>query len=148
MNKTKWIIFSLIVVAFFGGIIWLSKNNDQNNSFNGDAAKVIQEGQIADHVSGAAEQKVVLIEYGDFQCPGCGSMHEPVEMLTDKYKDKVPFVFRNLPLTNIQPLPRQPDYKVNFGKCTTCCTETKTPGLTRHLRSAKPSLLITQNRSV
>lgn len=103
MNKTKWIIFSLIVVAFFGGIIWLSKNNDQNSAFNGDASKVIQDGQIADHVSGSAEQKVVLIEYGDFQCPGCGSMYEPVKMLTEKYKDKVTFVFRNLPLTNIHP---------------------------------------------
>lgn len=103
MDKTKWIIFSLIVVAFFGGIIWISKQNEANNSFNGNANQVINEGAIPDHVLGVTEQKVTLIEYGDYQCPGCGSMHEPVKAMVEQYKDKVTFAFRNLPLTNIHP---------------------------------------------
>jgi protein-disulfide isomerase len=100
MNKVKWIIFAVVVVAIFGGIIWLNKSNEVK--FTGDATKIITEG-IADHIKGTQEQKVTLIEYGDFQCPGCGSIYPTVEEITEKYKDKVTFIFRNLPLTNIHP---------------------------------------------
>lgn len=99
----KWIIFTLIVVAFFGGIIWISKQNEASSSFNGNVNKVIDEGAIPDQVYGVKEQKVTLIEYGDYQCPGCGSMYEPIKAMVEQYKDKVTFVFRNMPLTNIHP---------------------------------------------
>ena len=101
MNKAKWIIFALVVVAVFGGIIWLGKGDE--TKFTGDAAKIITEGPISDHVRGTDAQKVTLIEYGDFQCPGCGRMYQTVHDVTDQYKDKVTFIFRNLPLTNIHP---------------------------------------------
>lgn len=101
MDKIKWIIFTVIVVGVLGGVVWLNKSDDV--VFTGDAAKVITEGPIADHVYGSADQKVTLIEYGDFQCPGCGAMFTTVSQLKEAYKDKLTFVFRNLPLTNIHP---------------------------------------------
>jgi len=101
MNKAKWIIFAVIVLAIFGGIIWLNKSNEVK--FTGDANKIITEGPIADHVMGPTDQKVTLIEYGDFQCPGCGQMYPIVHDITEKYKDKVTFIFRNLPLTTLHP---------------------------------------------
>jgi len=101
MNKMKWIIFTVVVVAIFGGIIAFNKKDDK--TFTGDASKAITEGEIQDHVFGSLEQKVVLIEYGDFQCPGCRSMYVPVKEVTEKYKDKLTFIFRNMPLTNIHP---------------------------------------------
>lgn len=100
MNKAKWIIFAVVVVAVFGGIIWLGKGNE--TTFTGDATKIITEG-IADHVRGTDVQKVTLIEYGDFQCPGCGKMYPTVHDITDQYKDKLTFIFRNMPLTQIHP---------------------------------------------
>jgi len=101
MNKVKWIIFAVVVLTVFGGIIWLGKSNEVK--FTGDANRIISEGPIADHVKGSQDQKVTLIEYGDFQCPGCGQMYPTVEEITEKYKDKVTFIFRNLPLTHIHP---------------------------------------------
>ncbi len=101
MDKIKWIIFVVIVVGVLGGIVWLNKSDQV--SFTGDAGKVIAEGPIADRSFGSQDQKVVLIEYGDFQCPGCGAMYQPVHELKEKYKDKLTFVFRNMPLTNIHP---------------------------------------------
>ena len=101
MNKTKWIIFVIVVAVLFGGVIWLSKSN--NKPFTGDATKAINQGEIKDHIVGNPDQKVVLIEYGDYQCPGCGAMHQPVSSLVEKYKTKLTFVFRNMPLTNIHP---------------------------------------------
>lgn len=102
MSKFKWIIFAVIVVAIFGGIIWINKSNN-TSTFSGDSTKIITEAPIADHVLGPKTQKVVLIEYGDYQCPGCGKMYQPVHDITDKYGDKLTFIFRNMPLTNLHP---------------------------------------------
>ena len=62
-----------------------------------------QNGQVADHTIGTADSKVVLIEYGDFQCPSCGGAHPQIKELTEEYKDKILFIFRNLPLTSVHP---------------------------------------------
>lgn len=102
MNKIKWIIFIVIVVGIFGGIIWIGKSNT-TSSFTGDATKIINAAPIADHVLGPKNQKVVFIEYGDFQCPGCGKMYQTIKDITDKYSDKLTFIFRNMPLTNLHP---------------------------------------------
>lgn len=101
MNKVKWITFAVVVIAVFGGIIWLGKGNE--TTFKGDAAKIITDGPIADHIRGTTDQKVTLIEYGDFQCPGCRNMYVTVHELTEKYKGKVTFIFRHMPLTNLHP---------------------------------------------
>lgn len=101
MDKLKWIIFAIVVLGIFGGIIWLNKSDQV--TFNGDSSKTITEGPIGDRTKGSQDQKVVLIEYGDYQCPACGSMYQPVKDLTDAYKDKLTFIFRNLPLTSIHP---------------------------------------------
>jgi protein-disulfide isomerase len=103
MDKTKWIIFAVLVVGIFGLIIWQNKSNEEKTSFKGDANSIITEGPIADQVYGSRDAKVVLIEYGDYQCPACGSMYQPVKDLTELYKDKLTFIFRNYPLTNIHP---------------------------------------------
>lgn len=103
MNKTKWIIFAVLVIGIFSLIIWQSKSNEDKTSFKGNASTIITDGPIADQVHGTRDAKVVLIEYGDFQCPACGNMYSPVKTLTEMYKDNVTFIFRNYPLTNIHP---------------------------------------------
>lgn len=60
-------------------------------------------GEIADHVFGNKDSKVVLVEYGDFQCPGCGAAHPTIKSLSEKYESQMAFVYRNFPLTNIHP---------------------------------------------
>ncbi len=101
-----WIIFVVIVVVLFGGLIVLSNKNkidvsgvDTNKVNTG----VEQSGNVADHVFGKANSKVVLIEYGDFQCPTCGGVHPTIKSVTEKYKDQVAFVYRNFPITTLHP---------------------------------------------
>lgn len=60
-----------------------------------------QDGNIADHIFGKEGSKVTLIEYGDFQCPGCGQIHPQIRKIVEQYKDQLQFVFRNYPLTTI-----------------------------------------------
>ncbi|MEV4764390.1 Na+/H+ antiporter NhaA [Micromonospora chokoriensis] len=55
-----------------------------------------------DHVRGALDAPVTVVEYGDFECPYCGQA-EPVvrEMLADFAN--VRYVWRHLPLTDVHP---------------------------------------------
>jgi len=106
VSKKAWIIFAAVCVAVLGGLVVLS-NKDRIDVSGADASKIQtankSSGDIADHVFGKADSKVVLIEYGDFQCPGCGSAHPKVKAVVEKYKNQVAFVFRNFPLVSIHP---------------------------------------------
>ena len=104
MTRSRWIIFALICVVTIGGLILLSKK-DTVNVDNIDASKAVSETatSIGDHVYGDKSSKVVLIEYGDFQCPGCGGAFPQLKALKETYKDKIAFIFRNFPLTAIHP---------------------------------------------
>lgn len=106
MDKKAWIIFSVIVVALLGGLIFISsKNKVDVSKVNADEifSASEQNGNIADHVFGKKDSKVVLVEYGDFQCPGCGGAHTQIKAISEEYKDRIAFVFRNFPLTSIHP---------------------------------------------
>ena len=56
-------------------------------------------GNIADHIRGNADAKVVVIEYSDFQCPGCALFASYLPQVYSKYKDNVLFISRNYPLS-------------------------------------------------
>ena len=108
MNKIGWIIFGAVVVVLLGGLIaWARITNppvDLTGIENNSIIKGLpQNGNIADHVTGNGDGKVMFIEYGDFQCPSCGGAYPGVKTLIQDYGDKVTFVFRNFPLTTIHP---------------------------------------------
>jgi protein-disulfide isomerase len=56
-----------------------------------------------DHAAGRADAPVTLVEYGDFQCPYCYRAHPIVLALQKKLGDRLRFVFRNFPLSEIHP---------------------------------------------
>ncbi|RYX79286.1 hypothetical protein EON76_01020 [bacterium] len=108
MNTKSWVIFGAVCVLLFGGLIYFSKQNKVSVDLNGvDINKVItasdQNGNIADHTLGNPDGKVVLIEYGDIQCPSCGGAHPGIKKIAEDYGDKIGFIFRNFPLTSAHP---------------------------------------------
>jgi protein-disulfide isomerase len=46
----------------------------------------------------APDAKVTIVEFGDFQCPACGSAHPTVKQVLKDYEGKVTFVWRHFPL--------------------------------------------------
>jgi protein-disulfide isomerase len=56
-----------------------------------------------DHVIGRASAPVTLVEYGDYQCPYCGEAYPILKRLLADVGDRVRFVFRNFPLTQLHP---------------------------------------------
>src|SRR6478672_9193527 len=57
-----------------------------------------------DHVQGdLATALVTLVEYGDYQCPHCGRAYPIVKQVQRHFGDRLAFVFRNFPLSEIHP---------------------------------------------
>jgi protein-disulfide isomerase len=54
-----------------------------------------------DHIQGSIELSVVLVEYGDYQCPICREVHKMIQEI----QKQIPlcFVFRHFPQTQIHP---------------------------------------------
>jgi protein-disulfide isomerase len=106
VSKKAWIIFASVCVVLLAGLIYIS-SKDRINVSGVDTNKILsgseQSGGIADQVFGKADSKVIFVEYGDFQCPGCAGAHPKVQTVTEKYKDQVAFVFRNFPLVSAHP---------------------------------------------
>lgn len=46
---------------------------------------------------------VTIIEYGDFQCPGCAGFAPLLKQLADAHPDDLQVIFRHFPLTSIHP---------------------------------------------
>lgn len=66
-------------------------NYDFNNIISGNE----DNGGIGDHVKGDKNAPVVIVEYADFQCPGCASVNPRVNKLVEEYDGKLAVVYRN-----------------------------------------------------
>ena len=55
-----------------------------------------------DHVRGADQALVTLVEYGDYECPYCGEAEPVIRELLAGYGD-LRYVWRHLPLTDVHP---------------------------------------------
>lgn len=56
-----------------------------------------------DHQLGNKNAPIVLVEYGDFECPHCGHAHPLISRLVQEKGDSFNFVFRNFPLREAHP---------------------------------------------
>lgn len=56
-----------------------------------------------DHIRGAADAKVTIVEYSDIECPFCRQFHPTVQQIVDEYPDDVRWVYRHFPLESIHP---------------------------------------------
>jgi protein-disulfide isomerase len=54
-----------------------------------------------DHIRGRPDAPVTLLEYGDFECPYCGTAEPTIHELLRRFADEVRFVFRHLPLNDV-----------------------------------------------
>lgn len=106
MNKVTIGVIVSILVAFVAMIVYSSISAQPADYSGYDASRIISDtsktGGIAEHVRGKADSSVVVVEYADFQCPGCASMMPKITQLTEKYQDKVAFVFRHYPIQGHQ----------------------------------------------
>lgn len=58
---------------------------------------------VRDHIRGPADAPLTLVEYGDYECPFCGRATGVVSELEERFGDRLRYVFRHLPLTDVHP---------------------------------------------
>ena len=56
-----------------------------------------------DHIEGPSDARMVLVEYGDYQCPYCGAAYPIVKKVQKELGTKLRFIFRNFPITTSHP---------------------------------------------
>lgn len=74
-----------------------------------DAAKILNVDVGNGATRGPSSAPITLIEFADFECPVCGNYYPTLEKAFESKKDKVRFVFKNLPLpkhTHAEPAAR------------------------------------------
>lgn len=110
MNAKTWIIFIAIVLSVVGGMVYLSTRNRLDvGDVSKEAMSTIlpaeaRNGDIAEHTLGnTKDPKVILIEYGDYQCPGCSTVAPETKQVVEANKDHAMLIFRNFPLPSLHP---------------------------------------------
>ena len=89
----------ILVVAILIFIAWYARTNPLSNS-GGEQNGVISISD-SDWAIGEKNAPITLVEYADFQCPGCGAYHPIVKKVLEDNAGKIYFVFRHFPLTQI-----------------------------------------------
>ncbi len=56
-----------------------------------------------DQKQGNDSAPLTLVEYGDYECPHCGHAYPVIKMLQRHFGDRLQFVYRNFPLTEMHP---------------------------------------------
>jgi protein-disulfide isomerase len=59
--------------------------------------------QPEDHVQGAADAKLTLVEYGDYECPACGTLFLTIREIHRKLAGDVRIVYRHYPFSGRHP---------------------------------------------
>jgi protein-disulfide isomerase len=56
-----------------------------------------------DHIQGPIDASIMLLEYGDYECPYCGEAYPIIKDIQERLGDRLCFAFRNFPLVNSHP---------------------------------------------
>lgn len=106
--KRNFVFISVVIgtlLLLFGGVFFFSKNSNTKPKAV-DSSILLPEGEyIAGGISNgvyqprSTEAKVTLVEFGDYQCPACGSYNPIVQQALKDFNGKINYAFRNFPLS-------------------------------------------------
>src|SRR5258706_15598596 len=93
------IIIIVLVVASVAGLVLLRSSREKQNSPPPPPDPAGEpRGAEPPHVRGNPNAPVTLEEFGDFQCPTCGTYYVEVKKIENEFGDKLKVIFREYPL--------------------------------------------------
>lgn len=106
LNIPQAIIIGCFLIAFalFAG---LSNNNKQptkqvaSDTQKEDSMKPIELPKSSDHIRGAQNPVITIVEYSDTECPFCKVFHLTMQSVIAKHGDKVAWVYRHFPIESL-----------------------------------------------
>jgi protein-disulfide isomerase len=84
-------------LAVGGGVFLYQRKRAENAPAKVSKTEAEPSGKVV-HTLGPEDAPVTLEEFGDFQCPPCGKLSEPINQVQKKYNIRV--IYRNFPLPN------------------------------------------------
>lgn len=97
-NKQLIILGFLSFLAFILLFLFIISPKKTNLQITTKSNNLLQQLSKSDHVRGAENPKVLLIEYADFECPFCKKFHTTLTQLLQDQSLQVAVVFRHFPL--------------------------------------------------
>jgi protein-disulfide isomerase len=93
-----WIVLAVVVI---GGAAWFALVTAGKQQQAAPPAAGSEQLVRADshRLTTPAVEKAQLVEFLDFECPSCGSIHPVVEELKAEFGDRITFVHRHFPLS-------------------------------------------------
>ena len=111
MNKNSYLVPSSIIIA--GALIATSLffslykgDNDKEFVSNNDneIKRKIELREVSkekDHIRGAENAKITIVEYSDLECPFCKRVHSTIKDLLTLYQKDIRLVYRHFPLEQL-----------------------------------------------
>jgi protein-disulfide isomerase len=105
-SKTGPILLIVAAVAVAAVIaIYMSRQGsatpDGSGQSDGTASTTVAPPADGGRVRGAADARITLVEYGDYQCPTCGLYHPILMELLNRYPGKLKLVYHHFPLVQM-----------------------------------------------
>jgi protein-disulfide isomerase len=101
-DMMKWItlgVVATIIIGLFGFIIYSTQQKKAEQDRLANTPVTISD---SGWTKGATESAgVTLVEFADFQCPGCAQNAPLVTQLLQEFPEDVKFVFKHFPLSSI-----------------------------------------------
>lgn len=91
MGNRFFIVLAACAILFVGLLVFNKKDT------NAPATNA----SATNHTQGTGA--VTLVEYGDFECPYCGTFYPVLKQVKEKYGDKITFQFRHFPIISAHP---------------------------------------------
>jgi len=93
------VIAVVLIAAIAGGWVLLRSSRQSTNSSapTPDPALDVQ-GAEPPHIRGNANAPVTVEEFGDFQCPSCGTYYPELKKIEAEFGDRLRVIFRENPL--------------------------------------------------
>lgn len=98
-TKVLGIILLVTVALLLGFVFLLSKSSNSSQNIGNEVLQIdYSKGQKI----GSDSAKVRLVEFSDFQCPGCRAAEPYIKQVISSYGDQVQFIYRHFPLSQHQ----------------------------------------------
>jgi len=92
----------LLGILIVGGLVWaVIAVPSVDTGSTGTVEMGLSFNDVGDPALGPGDAKVIVREFGDFQCPSCKVAQDGIEHAVKTYGDKVRFVWNDFPLSSV-----------------------------------------------